>query len=109
MTFNIQETKFDFFFGRVTSSPKNQKRSSDNLRDLNSLGIQEENNGRAQLLELFETGLRIGEEVSRRPDKYGVTIRRSVLVETNTVKGAIHIFYLYRGGDLTSIPEVTSL
>jgi hypothetical protein len=39
--FSIKEQKFDYFFGRVTSTPKNQARSLQNLKDLKALGIDE--------------------------------------------------------------------
>lgn len=37
--FTIHISKFDYFFGRVASSPSNQTRSLQNLQDLSRLGI----------------------------------------------------------------------
>ncbi len=37
--FTVKSNKFDFFFGRVTSTPSNTRRAIDNLRDLRILGI----------------------------------------------------------------------
>lgn len=55
--FTVKESKFDFFFGRVTSNTKNLRRSSDNLENLNILGIDEAADGRERLLEIFQEGL----------------------------------------------------
>lgn len=106
--FKIQEGKFDYFFGRITSNLINQTRSRQNLADLERLGIQEENDGREKLLRVFQEGLTAA-EVKRLENDYGVTISRRVYVESGGVRGDIVISYLYRGGDLTSIPEVTTL
>jgi hypothetical protein len=107
-SFKVKESKFDYFFGRVTSTPKNAARSLQNLKDLARLGIQEDNKGRERLLEIFEEGLTAA-EVSRLEDECGVTITRSVFIENKSVIGDILVSYLYRDGDLASIPEVTTL
>ena len=51
--FTIKESKFDYFFGRVISSPSNQARSLQNLQDLKKLGIDEAAGGREQRNESF--------------------------------------------------------
>ena len=38
--FTIKANKFDFFFGRVTSSLENERRSRDNYYRLRQLGIE---------------------------------------------------------------------
>lgn len=106
--FRVQETKFDYFFGRVTSSKSNQRRSRQNLDDLAQLGIQEDDGGQERLIELFQEGL-TAEEFSRVEDEYGVTIRRKVRLQNGDVEGDVIISYLYRDGDVTNIPEVTTL
>jgi len=106
--FTIHISKFDYFFGRVASSPSNQARSLQNLQDLNRLGINEAAGGREHLLQIFEEGL-IAPEVERRETTYGITIRRQIQVGGGEVEGAIEVSYLYRNGDLSSIPEVTSI
>jgi hypothetical protein len=55
--FTIKESKFDYFFGRVVSSPSNEARSRQNLQDLSKLGIDESNNGKERLMQIFEFGL----------------------------------------------------
>ncbi|BAU10350.1 hypothetical protein LEP3755_08340 [Leptolyngbya sp. NIES-3755] len=106
--FRIRESKFDYFFGRVTSGLIKQTRSRQNLEDLERLGIQEQNDGREKLLRVFQEGLTAA-EVKRLQDEYGVTISKRVYVESEGVRGDIVVSYLYRGGDLASIPEVTTL
>lgn len=44
--FTVNESKFDFFFGRVTSNPRNARRSLDNLEGLRKLGIDEASGGK---------------------------------------------------------------
>ncbi len=107
--FRIQERKFDFFFGQITSTPRNQARSLQNLEDLARLGIRVETQGRDRLMQIFAAGLTASETSPRREDEYGVTIGRTVQVESEVAKGGIEIFYLYRDGDLSSIPEVTTI
>ncbi len=107
--FRIQEAKFDFFFGRVTSTPMNTARSIQNVQSLRRFGIREEAEGQEQLMQIFREGLSAPERLPRREDQYGVTIRRLVQIENNLISGELEIFYLYRNGDLTSLPEVTSL
>jgi hypothetical protein len=107
--FRISESKFDFFFGRVTSTPENTRRSVQNVQCLRQFGIREEAEGREQLMQIFRDGLSAPERLPRREDRYGVTIRRVVQLENNLISGEPEIFYLYRNGDLSSLPEVTSL
>ncbi|HVE87919.1 MAG TPA: hypothetical protein VND93_33910, partial [Myxococcales bacterium] len=92
----------DYFFGRVTSSPANQARSLQNLKDLEALGIREASGGREKLMQIFEEGMN-APEVGRYVDQYGTTIVRSVQV----TGGAIDISYLYRIG--VEAPEVTTI
>ena len=107
--FTVNESKFDFFFGRVTSSPRNAIRSRDNLEGLRKLGIEEESGGRERLLEVFEDGLNAAQIGSERVGQYGVTLVKRVEVNDGEVPGAIEVSYLYRNGDMNSIPEVTTI
>ena len=108
--FTIKESKFDFFFGRVTSSPQNIRRSSDNLENLNRLGIDETADGRERLLEIFQQGLNAPEiQASRKITKYGLNIFRKVELLGGQVAGAIVVRYFYPHGDLSVKPQVTSI
>lgn len=55
--FALRASKFDFFFGRVTSNPKNQQRSLQNLENLKQLGVDEAGGGRERLMQIFVQGL----------------------------------------------------
>ena len=101
----VQEAKWDYFFGRVTSSPHNTQRSLQNLKDLETLGIKENEGGRARLLKFFEEGMS-APLVKRIEVPGGITLVRLVKIEG---KGYIEVNYFYRGGDLKLTPEVTSI
>ncbi|MGK7924549.1 MAG: hypothetical protein AB4290_04720 [Spirulina sp.] len=108
--FTIRVSKFDFFFGRVTSNPDNTRRSSDNLENLKMLGIQEERGGRERLLQIFAEGLDAPElPQTRKVTKYGVNLSRKVEVIGNEHSGAIIVRYFYPNGNLDNIPQVTSI
>ena len=99
----VNPSKYDYFFGRVISGNINNiKRSAQNLNDLTTLGIKTEQD----LNIVFTQALKTGGEVSRRVDQYGTTIIRRVEISG---KGAVDVPFLYRGGNLNSIPEVTSI
>ena len=106
--FTINESKFDFFFGRVTSNPRNARRSLDNLEGLRKLGIDEAAGGKERLLQIFQEGLNtpIIKEVT---DDYGTTLVRKVEVSGREVPGAIEISYLYRNSDVNLLPEITTI
>lgn len=106
--FTIKQSKFDYFFGRVTSSPSNQARSRQNLEDLKKLGIDEGTNGQKLLMEIFESGLN-SSEIKRKINDYGITIIKQVEVFGSEVKGIIEIAYFYPAGNLLAIPEVSTI
>jgi hypothetical protein len=106
--FTIKESKFDYFFGRVTSSPSNEARSRQNLQDLNKLGIDEASNGQERLMNIFESGL-TALEIKRKVNEYGITIIKQIEISGNDVKGVIEIAYFYPAGNLLGIPEVTTI
>lgn len=101
----VKDSKWDYFFGRVKSSPHNEARSLQNLKDLEALGIREAQGGREQLVKLFEEGLSLP-EVGRHVTEHGVTITRTVKVGE---AGAIDVKYFYPGGDMTAIPEISTI
>jgi hypothetical protein len=108
--FTVNESKFDFFFGRVTSTPTNARRSNDNLENLKILGIEEATGGRERLLQIFHEGLNAPEVPnSRKITQYGINISRKVEVSGPETTGAIIVRYYYPGGDLFAIPQVTSI
>lgn len=101
--FKINESKFDYFFGRV-----NRPRSRQNLKDLNTLGISADLSGQKQLMQIFEQGLNAA---GRKPkvNEYGVTIPRRVQISGVESSGEIEVGYFYRNGDLRSTPEITTI
>ena len=106
--FTVKESKFDYFFGRVTSSPKNQQRALNNLQNLRQLGIDESAGGRERLMQIFAQGL-TAQETTRKDTEYGTNIVRKVEVSGVEATGAIEITYFYPGANLTAIPEVSTL
>jgi hypothetical protein len=106
--FTIKANKFDYFFGRVISNPHNRQRSLQNLQDLNKLGVDEANNGQANLMQCFEEGL-LSPEISRKVTDYGVTIVRRVEMTASEAHGAIDVAYFYPNSDLTATPEISSI
>ena len=108
--FTVKASKFDFFFGRVTSTPSNTRRSLDNLRDLRILGIDEVAGGFEKLLQIFAEGLNAPEvEDDRKPNEYGVNISRKVELRGGEKPGAIVVRYFYPEGDFDVTPQVTSI
>ncbi len=107
--FTVNESKFDYFFGRVTSSPHNTERSLQNLEDLKKLGIDEAAGGRERLVRIFQEGTSAPEVNSRHISEYGVTITRRVEVSGGESAGAIDVKYFYPRGDLSATPEVSTI
>lgn len=108
--FTVKESKFDFFFGRVTSTPRNKQRSLNNLNNLKKLGIEERSGGAKRLLKIFSQGLNALEVVENaKITSFGVNVARKVEISRQDTAGAIIVYYFYPGGDLDAIPEVTSL
>ena len=107
--FTIKESKFDYFFGRVTSNLQNQRRSLDNLENLKRLGIDEAAGGRERLMEIFAAGLAVPQVAEPHRSRFGTTIVRRVEVSGAEEVGAIEISYFYPGGDLSAIPEVSTI
>lgn len=94
--FTVRASKFDFFFGRVTSDSENTKRSLQNLKELNRLGIDETTGGRDRLLQIFAEGLNAPEVIKyRKPTKHGLNITRKVEAIGTEATGAILVCYFY--------------
>ena len=106
--FTIKESKLDYFFGRVTSSPSNQARSLQNLQDLKKLGIDEAAGGCEQLMKVFQDGLNCP-EMKRLTNDYGTTIIKTVELTGVEAKDAVEISYFYPGFNLSAVPEVSSI
>ena len=106
--FTIKESKFDYFFGRVTSSLHNQQRSLQNLQDLKKLGINESTGGQQRLMEVFQEGL-TSPEIARKTTHYGTTVVRSMEMNGTQARGSIEISYFYSKSDFSATPEVVSI
>jgi hypothetical protein len=102
--FTLKQSKFDYFFGRVQSNPRNQRRALQNLADLRQLGIDETAGGRERLLQIFQDGLN-APETGRYISDYGITITRRIELSG----GAIEVKYFYPNSDLFSTPEVVTI
>ena len=101
--FNLNPSKFEYFFGRVVSgSQHNIARSAQNLKDLTTLGITTE----SQLISVFNQAARSGSVVSTNSTQYGTTIMRSVNVGN---KGSIDVGFFYKGGNTNSVPSITTI
>ncbi len=101
----VKQGKWDYFFGRVTSNPHNQTRSLQILKDLKTLGFADTKAGRTGLTRLFEIGRHLPEK-ARHVTEYGITITRTVPAGS---RGAIDVKYFYPGGDLSAIPEISTI
>lgn len=108
--FTIKESKFDFFFGRVTSSRRNFQRSLDNLENLEKLGIKEDSGGRERLMQIFSEGLTAPEVLEdRQVNEYGTNISRKVEISGGEKTGGIIVRYFYPNSDLSQTPQITSI
>lgn len=108
--FIIKKSKFDYFFGRVTSTPDNTQRSLQNLRELKRLGIEDNQQGQEKLLKIFQKRLNAVEIIeNRKINEYGISIVRKVEVKIIEIMGEILICYFYPNHDLNAIPQVTSI
>ncbi|HEY9704376.1 MAG TPA: hypothetical protein V6C58_18140 [Allocoleopsis sp.] len=106
--FTIDETKFDFFFGRVTSNPVNKIRSLQNLKELNKLGINDTIEGKQLLMQIFQSGLN-GQKINEITKPHGLTVVRKIEISNNEIQGTIEISYFYLHSDLTLTPKITTI
>ena len=108
--FTVKESKFEFFFGRVTSTPRNRERSLQNARELKRLGIDEAAGGRQKLLKIFEEGLNAPEVIDyRKATKYGLNVARQVEISHEEARGAIIVCYFYPAENTDASAQVTSI
>lgn len=101
--FTVNPSKFDYFFGRVTTGhADNIRRSADNLRDLTKLGINNQN----ELMKVFNKAFESGAILSTKTNQYGTTITRGVQIGG---KGAINVGFFYEGGKMGVTPSVSTI
>jgi hypothetical protein len=106
--FLLNSSKFEYFFGKVTSGKHNSERTIQNMKDLASLGIKDDKAGKEKLASLFEEGLS-GPVTKSLTNEYGTTIVRRVEVNAGDVKGALDVSYFYEGGNMLATPEVKTI
>lgn len=117
--FHLDEEKFKYFFGKVAppdetlkaTNPKkyeklkhNYDRSQQLKKVFSDMGIEDNPEGRAKLMDLFDRGMD-GPELATHTDSFGTTITRSV--EQDGV--ILEVKYFYEGGDLTGTPKVVTV
>ncbi len=101
--YNIDPKKFDYFFGKVTTgSPHNIERSAQNLKDLNTLGI----NNEQSLMNLFNKAASDGVVISQKSNNFGTTVTKSISVSD---KGAVQVSFFYPDGNMSATPKITTL
>lgn len=89
--------------GKVTTgNPRNIQRSAQNLKDLNTLGIIDEQ----ALTILFNKAASDGVIISHKSNNFGTTVVKSISISD---KGAIQIGFFYPEGNMSATPKVTSL
>lgn len=119
----VKEGKWDYFNGRLQKpnplnedgTPKppkqlereqhNYDRAQQNLKDLQTLGLDEATVGREPLQRVFEEGLK-APEAETHTTEYGVTVTRTVQVPP---KGSVDVKYFYPNGDMSATPEVSTI
>ncbi|MEW5561626.1 hemagglutinin repeat-containing protein [Enterobacter asburiae] len=101
--YSVDPNKFDYFFGKVTSgNAHNIERSAQNLKDLTTLGISNEQS----LINVFNRAASEGVVVTQKTNNFGTTVTKSITVSD---KGAINVSFFYPGGDLSATPKITTL
>lgn len=98
--FTVNPSKYDYFFGRVGG--ENATRSLQNLKDLNSLGITNEN----QLMNIFNKAFKKGTLVGIIEKPYGTTLVKSVNVGNI---GKIDVSFFYSANNMIGEPIVSSI
>jgi RHS repeat-associated protein len=108
--FIMDINKFDFFFGKVKSTPHNLDRSLQNLKDLTSLGVKDDDAGRKLLLGWIDKA-RDGEIVKSGKAKNGVDFeekRKISIVGPNGKTATLEFTFYYTNSDMKSTPKVTT-
>lgn len=99
--YTVAAEKFDYFFGRVTSSPENMRRSLQNLSDLNEMGITSQNT----LVRVFNKAFSSGRQMETRITPHGTTITKQVQVGNH----ALNVGFFYKGGNMKATPSVSTI
>ncbi|WP_230978977.1 RHS repeat-associated core domain-containing protein [Flavobacterium supellecticarium] len=99
--YTIAASKFDYFFGRVTSSANNIRRSQDNLRDLTTLGVKNERD----LIKLFNKAFESA-TIKTTVNDYGTTLTKTARVGN---QGQINVGFFYKGGDMKKEPIISTV
>jgi RHS repeat-associated protein len=133
--FILNTSKFDYFFGKldyqnlkgadldayaknvgrtVESLIHNQDRASSMAKVFDAWGIKDTQAGFGKLSELFSAGLN-AKELSSKTNEFGTTVTRelSLVYSAGEKKGqsagSMLISYFYKGGDMNSTPEITTV
>ncbi len=133
--FILNTSKFDYFFGKldyqnlkgadldayaknvgrtVESLIQNQDRASSMAKVFDAWGIKDNQAGFEKLSELFNVGLN-AKELSSKTNEFGTTVTRelSLVYSAGEKKGqsagSMLISYFYKGGDMNSTPEITTI
>ena len=101
-SFIVDPKKYDYFFGKVTSSAHNAERSMQNFKSLKRLGIADAKS----LNKIFKQALDKGKIIKESTSKYGTTVTRQIQVNK---KGALDVSFFYEGGDMTKTPKVITI
>lgn len=97
--YNVDPSKFDYFFGKVTTgNPHNVQRSAQNMKDLNTLGI----NNEQALIKVCNQAASNGVTISSKTNNYGTTVTKSIAISD---KGAIQVSFFYPEGNMNSTPK----
>jgi|GEM_PF-6058629 len=98
----VDSRKYDYFFGRVvTGDQDNILRSAQNLKDLTTLGIRNEQ----QLNAVFDQAIN-GTVQKTITNSFGTTLMKSIDIGT---LGRINVSFFYTNGNFNSIPKITSI
>ncbi|MEA9393210.1 hemagglutinin repeat-containing protein [Acerihabitans sp. TG2] len=101
--YNVDPSKFDYFFGKVTTgNPHNIQRSAQNMKDLGTLGI----NNEQALIKVFNQAASDGVLISSKSNGYGTTVTKSIGVSD---KGSIQVSFFYPEGNMDAVPKITTL
>lgn len=111
----LNSSRFDFFFGKVKAGLNATQREIDNAYKsaqrsgiFSKLGIADSKEGREKLSGLFNQALESGKEIGKYTDEHGTTITKQISIKNGETSGTMNVSFLYRGGDMNSVPEVTT-
>ncbi|WP_428979068.1 RHS repeat-associated core domain-containing protein [Flavobacterium lipolyticum] len=99
--YTVAAEKFDYFFGKVNSSPDNMRRSLQNLSDLKEMGLA----SKGALIRMFNKAFSSGTEISTKFTPHGTTITKQVQVGEH----ALNVGFFYKAGNMDATPAVTTI